>query len=170
MYREGSHEGIKPYLDKEWIAHHCGIREEEAQDIAVLARTHQSDGPPQPLSMVLIFRGEDVSVSAQQMVHRQRLVELSQQYGPEVACEDAIVEIMKTVIVEGLYIDDNNVDKEIKQVIQDQIPSADRSELRTRLIILYHIFICQTNTTERWTLPRNPGECTVEAYLPRILK
>ena len=157
-------------LDKQWIADHCGIREDEAQDIAVLARAHQADGPPQPLSMVLIFRGEDVLVSAQQMVHRKRVIELSQQYGPEVACEDAIVEIMRTLLVEGLYIDFNNVEEEIKQVIEEQIPSADRSEVRTRLIIVYHTFICQTNTTKRWTLPRNPGECTVEAYLPRILQ
>ena len=76
---------------------------------------------------------------------------------------------MRTLMVEGFYFDVNNIDEEIKQVIQDQIPGADRSDVRTRLIILYHAFICQTNT-KRWTLPRNPGECRVEAYLPRILQ
>ena len=107
--------------------------------------------------------------TAEQKVHRRRVIELSEQYGPGVTCEDGIVEIMRTLMVEGFYFDVNNIDEEIKQVIQDQIPGADRSDVRTRLIILYHAFICQTNT-KRWTLPRNPGECRVEAYLPRILQ
>ena len=156
-------------LDKQWIADHCGIRVDEAQDIAVLAKRYQADGPPEPLSMVLLLRGEGVFVSAQEKVHRQRLIELSQQYGPDVVCEDAIVEIMTTLTVEGLYIDVKNIDEEIKQAIQEQIPDADRSDVRKRLIILYHAFICQTNT-KKWTLPRNPGECRVEAYIPRILQ
>ena len=107
--------------------------------------------------------------AAEQKVHRRRVIELGEQYGPGVTCEDAIVEIMRTLMVEGFYFDVNSINVEIKQVIQDQIPGFDRSDVRTRLIILYHAFICQTNT-KKWTLPRNPGECRVEAYIPRILQ
>ena len=109
-------------------------------------------------------------MSAEQMVYRQRAIELSEQYGPDMPCEDAIVEIIRTLTVEGLYIDVNNIKEEFKQVIRDQITDANRSDVRIRLIILYHFFICQTATAKRWTLPRNPGECRVEAYLPRILQ
>ena len=73
------------------------------QDIAVLATGHQGDGPPQPLSMVLMYRREDGIVPAEHKVHRQRAIELSEQYGPDVSCEDAIVEIITTLTLEGLY-------------------------------------------------------------------
>ena len=136
----------------------------------MLARKHQSDGTPQPLSMVLMHRGEDGFVPAEQKVHRQRAIELGEQFGLDVPCEDAVVEIMRTLTMEGLYIDVNNINEEFKQLIQDQIPDVNRSDVTTRLIILYHFFICQTSTGKRWTLPRNPGECRVEAYIPRILQ
>ena len=109
-------------------------------------------------------------VSAEQKVHRRRVIELSQLYGPDVLCEDAIVEIMRTLMVEGFYIDVNNIDSQTQQVIEDQIPQTERSNLNRKLIILYHIFICETNKAKSWTVPRNPGECRVEAYLPRVLQ
>ena len=109
-------------------------------------------------------------MTAEQKVHRQRAIELSEQYGPDVPCEDAIVEIIRTLTLEGLYINVNDIDDDFKQVIRNQIPNTDRSDVRTRLIILYHFFICQTSTAMRWTMPRNPGECRVEAYLPKILQ
>ena len=140
------------------------------QDIAQLARRHQANGPPQPLSMVLMHRRDDCFVPAEQKVHRRRVIELSEQFGSDMPCEDAIVDIMRTVTMEGLFIDVNNIEEEFKQLIQDQVPDVNRSDVRTRLLILYHFFICQTSTAKRWTLPRNPGECRVEAYLPRILQ
>ena len=140
------------------------------QDIAVLARTHQSDGPSQPLSMALMHRRDDGLVPVGQKIYRRRAIELSEQFGPHVPCEDAIVEIMQTLTMEGLYLDVNNIEEEFKEMIRDQIPDADRSEVRARLLIFYHFFICQTSTANRWTLPRNPGECSVVPYLPRILQ
>ena len=140
------------------------------QDIAVLARRHQADGPPQPLSMVLMYRTEGVLATADQKVHRQRAIELSEQCAPDVSCEDAIVQIITTLTLEGLYFDVNRIGEDFKSMVRDQIPDADRSDNRTRLLILYHFFICQTSATNKWTLPRNPGECTVEAYIPRILQ
>ena len=120
--------------------------------------------------MVLMYRREDVLVPAEHKVHRQRATELSQQYGHDVPCEDAIVEIIGTLTWEGLYIDVNSIEDDFKQLVRDQIPDADKSNTRTRLLILYHFLICQTSITSRWTLPRNPGECRVEPYLPRILQ
>ena len=120
--------------------------------------------------MVLMHRRDDCVVPAEQKVHRRRVIELSEQFGADLPCEDAIVDIMRTVTMEGLYIDVNNIEEEFKQQIQDQFPDVNRSDVRTRLLILYHFFICQTSTAKRWTLPRNPGECRVEAYLPRILQ
>ena len=136
----------------------------------MLARRHQGDGPAQPLSMVLMLRRDDILVSAEEKVYRRRAIELGEQYGPDVPCEDAIVEIMKTLTVEGLYIDVNNIEVEFQQLVQDQITDVNRSDVRRRLMVLYHFFICQTNTAQRWTLPRNPGECRVEAYLPQLLQ
>ena len=136
----------------------------------MLARRHQGDGPAQPLSMVLMLRRDDILVSAEEKVYRRRAIELGEQYGPDVPCEDAIVEIMKTLTVEGLYIDVNNIEVEFQQLVQDQISDVNRSDVRTRLMVLYHFFICQTSTPQRWTLPRNPGECRVEAYLPQLLQ
>ena len=120
--------------------------------------------------MALMCTREDVLVSAEQKVHRRRVIELSEQYGSDVTCEDAIVEIMRTLMVEGFYIDINNIDDQIQQVVEDQIPKAERSNPNRKLIMLYHIFICETNTAKSWTVPRNPGECRVQAYLPRLLQ
>ena len=143
------------------------------QDIALLARRHQGDGPPQPLSMVLMYRKDDgvVSlVSLEEKVHRRRAIELSEQYGPDVPCEDAIVEIIGTLTLDGLYIDGSKIEEEFKEVIMSQINEVNRSAIRTKLLILYHFFIYLTSNAKSWTLPRNPGECRVEAYLPRILQ
>ena len=120
--------------------------------------------------MVLMYRTEGVLATADQKVHRQRAIELSEQCAPDVSCEDAIVQIITTLTLEGLYFDVNRIGEDFKQVVLDQIPDADRSDNRSRLLILYHFFICQTSTANRWTLPRNPGECRVEAYIPRILQ
>ena len=119
--------------------------------------------------MVLMYSREEVLVSTEEKIHRRRAIELGEQYGPDFPCENAIVEIMRTLTMEGLYIDVNKIEEEFKQLVRDQIPEVNRSDVRTKLIILYHFFICQTGTTKIWTLPRNPGECRVEAYLPRIL-
>ena len=68
---------------------------------------------------------------AEQKVHRRRVIELSEQFGADLPCEDAIVDIMRTVTMEGLYIDVNNIEEEFKQLIQDQLPDVNRSDVRT---------------------------------------
>ena len=55
-------------------------------------------------------------------------------------------------------------------VIEDQIPNNDRTDAELMLIMLYHAFLFKTNSSRSWTVPRGPGESTVEAYLPRILQ
>ena len=166
------HPEVRPIasLDKQWIADHCGIREEEAGDIAAEARIHQNGGPAQPLSMVLMYTAEGFAVTAEEKFYRQRMIELGLESEGKTSCEDAIMEIMSTLANEGFHMNTNDIDEEVKMVIEDQIPNNDRTDAELMLIVLYHAFLFKTNSSRSWTVPRGPGESTVEAYLPRILQ
>ena len=139
------------------------------QEIVLLARENQNDGPLQPLSMVSMFTPKTVARTSEELYFRRRAIELSEEMGCEVLWEDAIVNVIVQLVQEGLCIRITDINEEITRGIRDQIGDCGRSSDRTTLIIIYHYLIWKTAGDQTWTLPRNIGEQRVIPYLPRLL-
>ena len=85
-------------------------------------------------------------------------------------CEEAIVQIVKTLAEEGFYCKYESVDEEMGRIVANQVRSDEMSEKRIRLIIIYHFLIWKTAGDEKWTVPRYPGACNIRPYLPKLLQ
>ena len=85
------------------------------------------------------------------------------EYAPGIKCEDAIIEIMNTLVSEGLYV--GEIDQEQVEIIDEQLGGKEMSIERKKGLIIYHVLIWKTAEAETWTLPRTTGECTVTPYL-----
>ena len=135
-----------------------------------LAKKHQGGGTPQPLSMVTLYTPAHLQPSPEETAFRRRAVELSEQFSSNQDCEEAIVEIVKTLAVEGFYCKYESVDEEMARIVADQVRRDERSEERTRLIIIYHFLIWKTAGHQNWTVPRYPGACNIRPYLPKLIQ
>ena len=93
---------------------------------------------------------------------------MGKQVSSEVGCEEAIVQIFKRVATEGLYCRHADIDDEVVHILNSQI-GEDRSEERKKILQFYHYLIWKTAGDQKWTVRRNPGECSTIAYLPHIL-
>ena len=109
-----------------------------------------------------------LSPSDNQKSFRRRAIELGVEYAPGIKCEDAIIEIMNTLVSEGLYV--GEIDQEQVEIIDEQLGGKEMSIERKKGLIIYHVLIWKTAEAETWTLPRTTGECTVTPYLPRLLQ
>ena len=138
------------------------------QAVVQLAKKHQSDGDPQPLSMATFFTPAGVQASTEEMVFRRRAIEVGAQVSSDVRCEEAIVATFKKLVSEGLYCAHGNIDEEVVDILNSQI-SQERSEERTKILRIYHYLMWKTAGDQKWTLRRNPGECYTIPYLPHIL-
>ena len=138
------------------------------QAVVQLAKKHQSDGDPQPLSMATFFTPAGVQASTEEMVFRRRAIDMGKQFSSDVGCEEAIVAIFKKLVSEGLYCARGNIDEEVVNILNSQI-SQERSEERTKILRIYHYLLWKTAGDQKWTLRRNPGECNTIPYLPQIL-
>ena len=138
--------------------------------IVSLAKKHQSGGSPQPLSMATLYTPSHLQPSPEEKAFRRRAIELSEGFSSNQDCEEAIVEIVKTLAVEGFYCKYEIVEEEMGTIVANQLRSGERSQEKTRLIIIYHYLIWKTAGDHKWTLPRYPGACNIRPYLPKFLQ
>ena len=138
--------------------------------IVSLAKKYQSGGSSQPLSMATLYTPSHLQPSPEERAFRRRAIELSEGFSCDKECEEAIVEIIQTLAVEGFYCKYGSVDEEMSRIVAEQIQNDKRSEERTRLVIIYHFLIWKTAGDQNWTVPRNPGACKIRPYLPKLLQ
>ena len=102
--------------------------------IVSLAKKYQSGGSSQPLSMATLYTPSHLQPSPEERAFRRRAIELSEGFSCDKECEEAIVEIIQTLAVEGFYCKYGSVDEEMSRIVAEQIQNDKRSEERTRLL------------------------------------
>ena len=133
-----------------------------------LAKKHQMSGEPEPLSLIVMYTPHDVVVSEEELYLRGRAIQLCQGYAENTSTVEAIKEIGKQLMLEGLgnveIIDDTI------EMLEEQNFGAGLSTTNRSLIIAYHNLIRKTADKGSVTLPRSVGACSVIPFLPLILE
>ena len=122
-------------------------------------------GPVQPLSLLDMNTPEGIDVTEKDVILRGRALHLGQAFSKERITADAIKEVVRILIREGL--DDVSYGSELNyiraQLFSKQQPHSDD-------LVLYHALLWKTGGDNQWTLRRNTGECEVKPYLPFLLE
>ena len=93
-----------------------------------LAKKYQSGGTSQPLSMATLYTPSHLQPSTEEKAFRRRAIELSEGFSSYEGCEEAIIEIVRTLAIEGFYCNYNSVDEEMGRIVATQVRSDKRSE------------------------------------------
>ena len=137
--------------------------------MVALAKKHQAVGDSQPLSMAILFTPAGVQPSVEEIEFRRRAIELGKQFSTDVGCEEAIVEIVRMLAREGLHCPPQSIDREMVNMLDNQIGDVNRSEEMVKVLRIYHFLLWKTAGDESWTVRRNPGESNSIPYLPHFL-
>ena len=137
--------------------------------MVALAKKHQAVGDSQPLSMAILFTPAGVQPSVEEIEFRRRAIELGKQFSTDVSCEEAIVEIVRMLAREGLHCPPQSIDREMVNMLDNQIGDVNRSEEMVKVLRIYHFLLWKTAGDESWTVRRNPGESNSIPYLPHFL-
>jgi hypothetical protein len=157
-------------LSAERLKEEYSISEDRAQEIEALAKRHQAEGEPQPLSLITMYTSKGLNVTEEEAVLRGRALQLGQSQRGEIGCVEAIVIIMSALRLEG--IDKVRFEKEDGLLIATELSSFlsnERQGIKEDLL-LYHILIWKTADEGMFTMKRHPGECTTVPYIPAILE
>ena len=137
--------------------------------IKALAETHQTGDELHPLSLITMHTSEKQDVTDKELFLRGRAVQLGNTQGADIDCVNAIVNIMRTLKMEGIcdmkfdYGDGQQIGTELQKFL-DQ-----KQEVKEDLL-LYHILIWKTARVGSWTMERHPGELKVVHYMPALLE
>ena len=125
-------------------------------------KKHQQGETAQPLSMFTMFTPEGLVISEEERYLRGRAIQLGLEYNEQTTCENAIREIARVLVDEGLDMVEINPD--ITDIIDGQ-----QYDVIENLILKYHNLIWRTAGSQECTLPRACGECNVTPYIPCLL-
>ena len=134
--------------------------------MVALAKKHQLKGPAQPLSLVIMHTPKYMESTREEQYLRGQAIELSQTFSERACSKEAIMEMGRTLMQEGLG--DIHIDDEILKILKGQGFETLISTPEGQIFIAYHNLIWKT--AEGWTLPRQVGECEVTPFLPHLLE
>ena len=136
--------------------------------MVALAKKHQMDGPSQPLSLVIMHTQEGMQASRDEIFLRGRAVELGQIISGGQSSTEAVKEVGRQLMEEGLG--DVEVDNEVVGILQGQGFGTLLSLPEAEIVIAYHSLIQRTAGANSWTFPRQVGEQKVVPFLPHLLE
>ena len=113
--------------------------------------------------IIMMFTPQGLTIIEEERYLRGRAVQLGLEYNDQTSCEDAISEIARVLVAEGLDMVEINPD--LEEIIEGQ-----QGESIGSLILKYHNLIWRTAGSQVCTLPRACGECNVVPYIPAILE
>ena len=123
-------------------------------------------GPTQPLSLVIMHTPNNLQTTSEERYLRGRAVEISKSFSEGVCSKNAIKDMGRRLMQEGLG--DVQLNDEIVDILKGQGFQTLISSSEGQIIIAYHNLIWKT--AETWTLPRQVGECDVTPFLPLLLE
>ena len=136
--------------------------------MVALAQKHQMDGPSQPLSLVIMYTPKGMQASRDEMYLRGRAVQLCEVISGETSSIEAVKEVGKKLIEEGLG--DVEIDPEVVGMLQGQGFESLITLPEGQSVIAYHNLIRRTAGAESWTFPRQVQEQKVVPFLPHLLE
>ena len=134
--------------------------------MVALAKKHQMNSPAQALSLVIMHTPKNEESTREEQYLRGRAVELSQTFSEGACSKEAIVDMGRTLMQEGLG--EIHIHDEIVDILRGQGFGTLISSPEGQIMIAYHNLIWKT--AKAWTLPRQVGECEVTPYLPLLLE
>ena len=126
------------------------------------------DGPSQPLSLVIMHTAKGMQPSRDEIFLRGRAVELGQIISGGESKIDAIKEVGRKLMEEGLA--DVEVDEEVVGILQGQGFGTLLALPEGEIFIAYHSLIRRTAGADSWTVPRQVKEQKVVPFLPHLLE
>ena len=137
--------------------------------IKALAEKHQTGDELHPLSLITMLTPEEQDVTDEELFLRGRALQLANTQQGDIGCVNAIVNIMRTLKLEGICNMKFDYD-DGKQIGSELLMFLDQNQEVNHDILLYHILIWKTTRAGSWTMERHPGELKVVAYMPALLE
>lgn len=126
------------------------------------------DGPPQPLSLVIMHTPKGMVASRDEIVLRGRAVQLCEVISGGVCSTEAVKDIGRKLMDEGLG--DVEIDHEVVGMLEGQGFETLITLPEGEVVIAYHSLIRRTAGAESWTFPRQVQERKVVPFLPNLLE
>ena len=136
--------------------------------MVALAEKHQTDGPSEPLSLVIMHTPSGMQASMDEMSLRGRAVQLGENISAEATNIEAVKEVGRILMEEGLG--DVEIDHEVVDMLRDQGFETLITLPEGQSVIAYHSLIRKTAGVEPWTFPRQVQEQKVVPFLPHLLE
>ena len=169
-------EEVLPTTSLKWetLSSHYKIEELRAKNIIEIAQHHQIGDVAFPLSLLNIWTPSECAPSQNEQVLRFRVEQLSHERNQEENTEEAIIDITRTLLEEGLFEEliseeiDQGVLQSMKRGLIEVCSDEDRTIINT--LMWYHTLLLRTGGKNQWTLRRQCGETLVIPYHPLLLE
>ena len=136
--------------------------------MVALAEKHQTDGPSQPLSLVIMYTPKGMQASMDEISLRGRAVQLGGNISRDASSIEAVKEVGRKLMEEGLS--DVEIDDEVIGILQGQGFGTLITLPEGESVIAYHSLIRRTAGVASWTFPRQVQELKVVPFLPHLLE
>ena len=110
--------------------------------MVALAEKHQTDGPSEPLSLVIMHTPKGMQASMDEMSLRGRAVQLGENISGEASSIEAVKEVGRKLMEEGLG--DVEIDQEVVGILQSQGFGTLIALPEGEIVIAYHSLIRRT--------------------------
>ena len=169
-------EEVKPTTSLNWetVADNYKVGELRAKNIIEIAQHCQVGDVAFPLSLLDIYTPTGWQATEKEKLLRFRVEQLSHERNPEENTVEAIIDIVKELLDEGLFEEliFEEVDRDIRQSMKRRLevvcPDQDRISLNA--LHWYHTLLLRTGQSHQWTLRRHCGATLVIPYHPLLLE
>ena len=169
-------EEVLPTTTLKWerLSAHYNITELRAKNIVEIAQRCQIGDVALPLSLLNIWTPSEWIPSENEKVLRYRVEQLSHERNHDENTEEAIIDITRTLLEEGLFeeLRSEEIDQDILQGMKRSLGELcpDRPAHALNTLMWYHTLLLRTGGSDQWTLRRHCGETLIVAYHPLLLE
>ena len=167
---------VLPTTSLKWQDLHgwYNIEELRAKKIIEAVKTHQIGEEAHPLSCLDMWSPKDWQLSDGEKILRGRAVQMSQDWGSDVHCEEAIITMAQTLMEEGLSEElvSENIEVAVIRGLRNKLYglNPEREGHRLNALMWYHVLLLKTAGKDRWTMRRDCGATQVIPYHPLLLE
>ena len=150
------------------------IDQPRARNIVDIAQRHQIGNVAFPLSLLNILTSSEWVPSENEKVLRFRVAQLSHERNADENTVEAIVDITKVLLEEGLFeeLASEEIDQDTLQSMKRSLVEVCSVQDPTSLnaLMWYHTLLLRTGGENQWTLRRQCGATLVIPYHPLLLE
>ena len=150
------------------------VEELRAKEIIEIASKCQIGDVAFPLSLLNLWTPSELIPSEKEKVLRHRVEELSNERNNDEDVEEAIIDISRRLMEEGLFeeLRYEDIEKDVLQVMKRELIELcpDQPPHAVNALMWYHTLLLKTGGRNQWTLKRKCGETLVDPYNPLLLE